>query len=137
MENLNARQLDPILNGNKRANTFMSTFPGRLKLWPYIVREISLELAYAGEPILQTLLGDDLDVEEGALLWSVYMARGSAAYYTRRDVRHFILIKQTTNITQYRYIWGGFDSAKNHQRQRRKRQSLTAQREKSQTPKFV
>jgi len=30
-----------------------------------------------------------------------------------------------------------FDSAKNHKRQRRKRQSVTAKREKSQTPKFV
>jgi len=31
----------------------------------------------------------------------------------------------------------GFDSAKNHKRQRRKRQSVTAKFEKSQTPKFV
>jgi len=30
-----------------------------------------------------------------------------------------------------------FDNAKNHKRQRRKRQSVTAKREKSQTPKFV
>jgi len=34
-------------------------------------------------------------------------------------------------------IRGAFDSAKNHKRQRRKRQSVTAKREKSQTPKFV
>jgi len=34
-------------------------------------------------------------------------------------------------------FWGAFDSAKNHKRQRRKRQSVTAKREKSQTPKFV
>jgi len=33
--------------------------------------------------------------------------------------------------------WGASDSAKNHKRQRRKRQSVTAKREKSQTPKFV
>jgi len=33
--------------------------------------------------------------------------------------------------------WGAFDSAKNHKRQRRKRQSVTAKREKSQTPMFV
>jgi len=33
--------------------------------------------------------------------------------------------------------WGAFGSAKNHKRQRRKRQSVTAKREKSQTPKFV
>jgi len=32
---------------------------------------------------------------------------------------------------------GAFDSAKNDKRQRRKRQSVTAKREKSQTPKFV
>jgi len=32
---------------------------------------------------------------------------------------------------------GAFDSAKNHKRQRRKRQSVTAKRGKSQTPKFV
>ena len=32
---------------------------------------------------------------------------------------------------------GAFDSAKNLKRQRRKRQSVTAKREKSQTPKFV
>ena len=32
---------------------------------------------------------------------------------------------------------GKFDSAKNHKRQRRKRQPVTAKREKSQTPKFV
>ena len=33
--------------------------------------------------------------------------------------------------------WGAFDSAKNHKCQRRKRQSITAKQEKSQTPKFV
>jgi len=32
---------------------------------------------------------------------------------------------------------GAFGSAKNHKRQRRKRQSVTAKRGKSQTPKFV
>jgi len=35
------------------------------------------------------------------------------------------------------HIRGAFDSAKNHKRQRRKRQSVTDKREKSQTPKFV
>jgi len=35
------------------------------------------------------------------------------------------------------FYWGAIDSAKNHKRQRRKRQSVTAKREKSQTPKFV
>jgi len=33
--------------------------------------------------------------------------------------------------------WGAFDSDKNHKRQRRKRQSVTAKREKSQTSKFI
>ena len=37
----------------------------------------------------------------------------------------------------YSLCWGSFDSAKIHKRQRRKRQSVTAKREKSQTPKFV
>jgi len=32
---------------------------------------------------------------------------------------------------------GAFDSAKSHKRQRRKRQSVTAKRKNSQTPKFV
>jgi len=32
---------------------------------------------------------------------------------------------------------GAFDSAKNHKRQRRKRQSVTAKREKLHTPMFV
>jgi len=39
----------------------------------------------------------------------------------------------TTGMTKR----GAFDIAKNHKRQRRKRQSVTAKREKSQTPKFV
>jgi len=34
-------------------------------------------------------------------------------------------------------LGGAFDSAKNHKRQCRKRQSITAKREKSQTPNFV
>jgi len=38
---------------------------------------------------------------------------------------------------KYTKEWGAFDSAKNHKRQRRKRQSVTAKREKAQTPKFV
>jgi len=49
---------------------------------------------------------------------------------------HIILL-----ILPFVYIFslerGAFDSAKNHKRQRRKRQSVTAKREKSQTPKFV
>jgi len=40
-------------------------------------------------------------------------------------------------LKQSRWLWGAFDSAKNHKRQRRKRQSVTTKREKSQTPKFV
>jgi len=39
-------------------------------------------------------------------------------------------------LPQSWHLGGAFDSAKNHKRQRRKRQSVTAKREKSQTPKF-
>jgi len=35
------------------------------------------------------------------------------------------------------FVEGAFDCAKNHKHQRRKRQSVTAKRVKSQTPKFV
>jgi len=49
-------------------------------------------------------------------------------------LRHHI--KQGNDCTVCIY-WGAFDGAKNHKRQRRKRQSVTAKREKSQTPKFV
>jgi len=35
------------------------------------------------------------------------------------------------------FMGGAFHSAKSHKRQRRKRQSVTAKREKSQTPKIV
>jgi len=48
------------------------------------------------------------------------------------DYRRF-----TVDDYYWGYIWGAFDSAKNHKRQRRKRQSVTAKWEKSQTPKFV
>ena len=40
-------------------------------------------------------------------------------------------------LLQSSILWGAFDSANNHKRQRRKHQSVTAKREKSQTPKFV
>jgi len=42
-----------------------------------------------------------------------------------------------TDVIRVECYGGAFDSAKNHKRQRRKRQSVTAKREKSQTPKFV
>jgi len=45
------------------------------------------------------------------------------------------MVDESTSIK--RRERGTFDSAKNHKRQRRKRQSVTAKREKSQTPKFV
>jgi len=43
----------------------------------------------------------------------------------------------STGKINLKVFWGAFDSAKNHKRQRRKRQTVTAKREKSQTPKFV
>jgi len=46
--------------------------------------------------------------------------------------------KRPWSLEGYFFFGGGaFDSAKNHKRQRRKRQSVTSKREKSQTPKFV
>jgi len=59
-----------------------------------------------------------------------------------RDKDGFIF-KRMLLLTRHALKQGGlnggeaFDSAKNHKRQRRKRQSVTAKREKSQTPKFV
>jgi len=58
---------------------------------------------------------------------------------------HFSLIFQSRimfshineKLSPRPFEWRVFDSAKNHKRQRRKRQSVTAKREKSQTPKFV
>ena len=48
---------------------------------------------------------------------------------------------KVTNNKKFRkksnFCWGAFNSTKNHNRPRRKRQSITAKREKSQTPKFV
>jgi len=52
----------------------------------------------------------------------------------------YIITSDTSLIEFYDLIGrirGAFDSAKNHKRQRRKRQSVTAKRERSQTPKFV
>ena len=51
-------------------------------------------------------------------------------YYTKLQ---FPLVMELRKLS----FRGAFDSAKNHKRQRRKRQSVTAKREKSQTPKFV
>jgi len=45
--------------------------------------------------------------------------------------------KRIVLLPENRPHWGTFDSANNHKRQRRKRQSVTAKREKSQTPKFA
>ena len=62
------------------------------------------------------------------------------SYQTLFEILIFAVSKQALNIffcPKYRVFRGAFDSAKNHKRQRRKRQSVTAKREKSQTPKFV
>jgi len=47
------------------------------------------------------------------------------------------VVSSFQKIVGLAHNWRAFDSAKNHKRQRRKRQSVTAKREKSQTPKFV
>jgi len=45
--------------------------------------------------------------------------------------------RKDSNAKNRWYKRGVFDSAKNHKRQRRKRQSVTEKRERPQTPKFV
>ena len=67
-------------------------------------------------------------------VWKVFFIQYQHTYILR-----FIFICaffKTTSFETY-FLWGAFDSAKKHKRQRRKRQSVTAKREKSQTPKFV
>jgi len=54
------------------------------------------------------------------------------ATWTHENQLNAFLMGQRANKAR-----GTFDSAKNHKGQRRKRQSVTAKREKSQTPKFV
>jgi len=56
--------------------------------------------------------------------WNLTVHKPNPAYFLRQPLKSAIRR-------------GAFDSAKNHKRQRRKRQSVTAKREKSQTPKFV
>ena len=51
-------------------------------------------------------------------------------------VSHLISFHQTFEF-QPTFFWVAVISAKNHKRQRRKRQSVTAKREKSQTPKVL
>jgi len=46
-----------------------------------------------------------------------------------------MMLERKNNLYELRRR--AFDGAKNHKRQRRKRQSVTAKREKSHTPKFV
>jgi len=48
-----------------------------------------------------------------------------------------VLFMSVFSVQSKVILRGALDSAKNHKRQRRKRQSVTAKREKSQTPKFV
>jgi len=50
-------------------------------------------------------------------------------------VSNWMLTKTSSRTGQLRKCRGAVISAKNHKRQRRKRQSVTAKREKSQTPK--
>jgi len=48
-----------------------------------------------------------------------------------------LLLDHFVSLGTCRASGGAFDSAKNHKRQRRKRQSVTAKQKNSQTPKFV
>jgi len=56
-----------------------------------------------------------------------------------REIYHFNLsfLVVSRFVSKLPRGGGAFDSAKNHKPQRRKRQSVTPKREKSQTPKFV
>jgi len=61
---------------------------------------------------------------------------------TKLPKKKQVVKKTFFSLSKATIEWGAFDSAKNHKRQRRKRQrrkrqSVTAKREKSQTPKFV
>jgi len=56
----------------------------------------------------------------------------------RKPIKKTVVNTPNNNFVSICFFFRGtFDSAKNHKRQRRKRQSVTAKREKSQTPKFV
>jgi len=55
-------------------------------------------------------------------------------YNSRTEYAHIQKISRKENYTS---LWVAVISAKNRKRQRRKRQSVTAKREKSQTPKVL
>jgi len=66
--------------------------------------------------------------------------RGSTRWLRRpesRPLAELTIHVQWGSVMNSHFARGASDSAKNHKRQRRKRQSVTAKREKSQTPKFV
>jgi len=54
-----------------------------------------------------------------------------------KSLFHSIVRPGIFRCPTYLLFEGAFDSAKNYKRQRRKHQSVTAKRGKSQTPKFV
>jgi len=61
----------------------------------------------------------------------------SASYCSKEKSATSAWVFNLTELRPRLKSRGAFDSAKNHKRQRRKRQSVTAKREKSKTPKFV
>jgi len=58
-------------------------------------------------------------------------------FYGCHSHRLFYSLFWAADVMGIQLKWGAFESAKNHKRQRRKRQSVTAKGEKTQTPKFV
>jgi len=66
------------------------------------------------------------------IFFSRKKSKGQSYIFVKTNPKKIELCPKFTSLHE-----GAFDSAKNHKRQRRKRQSLTAKREKSQTPKFV
>jgi len=83
----------------------------------------------------------------GVTIFSIFLIRlravPEAKAYVERYTYCYInetagqLIKDRNLVKINGTDWVTFESAKNHERKRRKRQSVTAKREKSQTPKFV
>ena len=60
--------------------------------------------------------------------------------FSVKFVQVVVICIAVTHVVTKDKAWllrGAFDSAKNHKRQRHKRQSVTAKREKLQTPKLV
>jgi len=109
--------------GRLRAGRGTDCEPRRLALSVSAAKEV--------EQVAFLLLGSIFTERRGTRLERIHTFKLAVRFPERSDCLHAAPFKM------YSVCWGAFDSAKNHKRQRRKRQSVTAKREKSQTPKFV